>query len=754
MDHIKLLCDISEINHLFRDSVSVESFMQRTVEMVAKHLDTDVCSIYIYDEDEKMLYLKATKGLSVESVGMVSLKLGEGLTGQSLKELRPICVSNASKHPNYKHFDAINEEPFENFLAVPIRRGVTQIGVLVLQRREKRVFKEEDVLACKVITSQLANIIENAKFLFSMHDAPAQKVKVAAPIESKFVRGKVASEGFALSRAKVLDRQKSFDFLFDTSFQQRYTLEDFDTAVKATADQLRQLQKRVEEKLSDAASLIFASHLLILKDHEFVGAMRGLIEEGANPPTAVVSVAKKFIDIFSAQDKGFVREKIQDIEDIVVRLIGNIVAEMEDVGDFRGSVVIAKELYPSDLLMLSSDDVKGVVLVSGGVTSHLSILARSLQIPMIIANDAKMLKVPDNTNILLDAEAGNCYLNPTDEVIAGFEERNQAREKISAQKADVKPQTLTSDGTQITLLANINLISDLNHALELKCEGIGLYRTEFPFIIRSDFPSEEEQFVTYRKLIDGIGNKPAIFRTLDIGGDKILSYYHDAKELNPSMGMRSIRFSLQNPDVFAHQIRAMLRAGAGADLGIMFPMISSLDEFIEARGIVHNCISELAGQGAEYNSAPRIGMMVELPSVLNLIDVFAKEADFLSIGTNDFIQFMLGVDRTNENVAGFYQPFHPSVLRALKQIVAGGNRNKADVSVCGDIPLNEKYIAFLLGIGLRTLSVEPAYIPRIQDMINSIDIERAREFSEELLGQDTVAKTIEMLKMARPVKKV
>lgn len=750
MDHIKLLCDISEINHLFRDSISVESFMHRTVEMVAKHLDTDVCSIYIYDEDEKTLYLKATTGLSPESVGIVSLKLGEGLTGQSLKELRPICVSNASKQPNYKHFDAINEEAFENFLAVPICRGITQIGVLVLQRRKKRIFKEDDILACKVITSQLANIVENAKFLFSIHEPPGQKPKPVPSTEYKFIRGKVASEGFALSKTKVLDRQKSFEFLFDTNFKQRYTLGDFDAAVKATADQLRQLQKRVEEKLSDAASLIFASHLLILKDHEFIGAMRGLIEEGANPPTAVMRIAKKYIDIFSSQDTDFVREKIQDIEDIVARLIGNIVAEMEEVGDFRGRIVIARELFPSDLLILSSDEVEGIILVSGGVTSHLSILARSLRIPMVIANDSEMLQVSDNTIILLDAEAGNCYLNPTEEVIGSFEERNKARMKISLQKAEVKPETFTSDGTRVKLLANINLISDLNHARELKCEGIGLYRTEFPFIIRSDFPSEEEQFLTYRKLIDGIGEKVVIFRTLDIGGDKVLSYYHNAKELNPSMGMRSIRFSLQKPDVFVRQIRAILRAGVGADLGIMFPMISSLDEFVEARQIVYNCVSELAQQGIEHNSGVRIGMMVELPSVLSLIDAFAKEVDFLSIGTNDFVQFMLGVDRTNENVASFYQPCHPAVLRAMQQIVAGGNRNETDVSVCGDILLNEKYITFLLGIGLRTLSVEPAYIPRIQNMINNIDIGLAREFTEELLAQETIAKTIELLEMDKP----
>jgi phosphotransferase system, enzyme I, PtsP len=747
MDHIKLLCDISEINHLFRDSVSVESFMQQTVEMVAKHMSAQVCSIYVYDEDEETLYLKATKGLSSASVDNVTMKFGEGLTGLALKELRPVCVTNASKQPNYKHFDSINEEPFENFLAVPIRRGITRIGVLVLQRDVKHAFVEDEISACKVISSQLANIIENAKFLISLHQPQEEKTKPISPVEFKFIRGKAASEGFALCQAKIMDRERTFDFLFQKTFTKRYSLEDFDRAVGATIDQLQQLQSRVEERLSDAASLICASHLLILKDHEFIGAMRKLIEEGANPPTAVIKIAKEYIDIFSSRVNHYVREKVQDIEDIVVRLIGNIASEMEELGDFSGRIVIAKELFPSDLLMLSSEDVKGIVLISGGVTSHLSILARSLQIPMIIAGDPDLLRVIDNTQILLDADAGNCYLNPTEEVISSFEERNEARKKIVAQKVKVAPQTLTSDGTRIKLLANINLISDLKHAQELNCEGVGLYRTEFPFIIRSDFPSEEEQFITYRKLATGISGKPVIFRTLDIGGDKIMSYYHDAKELNPSMGMRSIRFSLQNPDVFTRQIRAILRAGLGENLGIMFPMISSIDEFRQAKHIVLDCSSKLSKQGIEHNNDPQIGIMVELPSVIHLMDAFAEECDFFSIGTNDLVQFMLGVDRTNENVAAFYQPFHPSVLRAISQVVSCANGHQRQVSVCGDIPINEKYIAFLLGIGLRTLSIEPAYLPRIQQLINKIDVNSAQELAKELLAQNSAEQIAKMMEI-------
>ena len=745
MDQIKLLCDISELNHLFRDSVSVENFLERTVEMVTHHMKTDVCSIYLYDEDTEELVLKATQGLHRDSVERIRMKIGTGLAGLALKELRPICVSKASKDPNFKPFVGSGEESFENFLAVPIMRGVSRIGVLVVQRKKRRKFSEADILACKAVASQLANIIENAKFLMAMHTPAEKKTAHKLSEDIKFVKGKVASEGYAFSEAVVVDQNKTFTDLMKKKSYAPRTIEDFDRALSRTEQQLEQLQKQVEEKLSDAASLIFASHLLILKDKEFVGAMRRLIEEGTNPPKAILQISHQFIDLFAISRHSQVREKVQDVEDLVIRLMANLESEDYTVTNYGKRIVIARDLFPSDLLRMSSENVSGIVLVRGGVTSHLSILTRSLQIPMVIANNIELMNLPDKVPILLDADIGNIYINPSEDVLSGFEQKNKAAAEAKRKQPDVKPVTYSQDNVQVHLMANINLLGDVKTACDLHCEGVGLYRTEFPFIIRSDFPSEQEQYATYKKLIDQMDGKPVVFRTLDIGGDKILSYYHDAKEQNPAMGMRSIRFSLENKGVFTKQIRAILRAGIAADLRIMFPMISSIEEFIEARQVVRNCSEMLTHEETEHNSDPKIGMMVELPSVVGLIEDFAEEVDFFSLGTNDFIQFMLGVDRTNENIESFYIPHHPSVLRAIARIVKQADSKGKEVTICGDMAHDKAYIRFLLGIGIRTLSIEPMYIPKLQKAIEQIDVGQAEKLAEKILAESTSKKIANLL---------
>lgn len=749
MSNIKLLCDIGELNHLFHDSIDVESFMQQTVDMVARHMKVDVCSIYTYDEADRVLMLRATKGLNIRSVGNVCMKLSEGLTGKALKELRPIRVARASEHPEYKYFAGTNEEAFENFLAVPILRGITRIGVLVLQRKDKHAFTENDELTCKAVASQLANIIENARFLMSMHTEPGAKPEPAASKELKFIKAKVASRGFAHAAARVVDKHKRFAELSWIQLEGAYTLGDFENALAATVEQLAELQWLVEEKLSDAASLIFASHLLILKDNQFIGPMKKLIAEGINPPEAVLKIAREYIDVFGATADEYFREKVQDIEDLTVRLVGNLIGHVEELADYHDCIVIARELFPSDLLRMSSENVRGIVLIGGGVTSHLSILARSLGIPMVITSQPGLMSISDKANVLIDAEVGNVYINPSDEIIAQFAKRNRSLAAVQARKPEIKPRTETRDGTEIQLMANINLLSDLQAAQDALCAGVGLYRTEFPFIIRDNFPSEQEQYVTYRRVIEGMQGKPVTFRTLDVGGDKVLSYYHHALEQNPGMGMRSIRFSLQNKEIFAEQIKAILRAGPDADVRIMFPMISSIEEFLEARQVVALCIKDLGKSGVEHNDSPKIGMMVELPSVLHLVDAFAEEVDFFSIGTNDFVQFMLGVDRTNANVESFYIPHHPSVLRGIKIIVDGAARQNREVSICGDMAQQPEYIAFLIGIGVRILSMDPANIPLAQQTIEKLDVAETQDLAQKVLAQTTAEKIAKTLKITR-----
>ena len=733
MNQAKMLCDISELNHIFRESVSVENVLQEIVTLVSKHMLTDVCSVYIYDDDNRELVLRANVGLDKTSIGTVKLALGEGLTGKSLKELKPIYLTNASADSDYKHFDGINEEPFETFLAMPILRGIQQIGVLVLQRRDVLPFADEEVMAVKAVASQLANIIENARFLMAMHQV--HEKKATKKTELGLVKGKVASEGFAHGPIKILDKDKSFVMLKKRTYARKFSLKNFKQALGQTSNQLEELQKQVEEKLSDAASLIFASHLMILKDKEFVGTMEAMIKQGVNPPEAVLQVGQKYIDIFSVSNNIYVREKVQDVEDLVVRIIGNLIQEYDIVAEVNQKIVIAKDLFPSDLLKMSSENVRGIILVNGGVTSHISILAKSLQIPMIIANKPELAQLPDDTDMILDAETGNIYIKPGQEIVSQFLERNTTREAIEETKKHVLPETFTKDGIKIKLMANINLLSDMKTAHDLKCEGVGLYRTEFPFIIRNNFPSEEEQYFTYQKLIQGMKGKPVTFRTLDIGGDKVLSYFQNPLEQNPAIGMRSIRFSLENKEVFSQQIRAILRAGDGAEIGIMFPMISSIEEFEQCKDLVKKCISELQKRKEPHNKSPKIGMMVELPSVVELIEEFSEISDFFSVGTNDFIQFMLGVDRTNETVEKFYIPHQPAVLRALNKIVKIAHSKDKEVSVCGNMANNAGYIQFLIGIGIRSLSIDSSYIPRVQKRIMEMDIASAEKLASDVMAQ-------------------
>jgi len=370
---------------------------------------------------------------------------------------------------------------------------------------------------------------------------------------------------------------------------------------------------------------------------------------------------------------------------------------------------------------------------------------------MIVTDTFELMNVPDGTPVLIDAEIGNIFVDPDDAVLEKFWAQQRARLTLADQKGLMRPVTATADGTRVLLLANINLLSDLKVASELSCDGIGLYRTEFPFIIRTTFPSEAEQYVIYRKLVESMPEKPVTFRTLDAGGDKILSYYHDIEEQNPALGMRSIRFSLQNKGIFGEQVRAILRAGVGADLRIMFPMISSIDEFQQARDVVFESMERLAADGVPHHEKPKLGMMVELPSVADLIDDFAREADFFSIGTNDLIQFMLAVDRTNESVADFYLPHHPAVLRVLNRIARAAIDNGCELSICGDMAHQTQYIPFLLGIGVRAFSVDPIYLLRTQQAIMAVPMADAEARAREMLSKSRISDIAALLNAEAPI---
>jgi phosphotransferase system enzyme I (PtsP) len=341
--------------------------------------------------------------------------------------------------------------------------------------------------------------------------------------------------------------------------------------------------------------------------------------------------------------------------------------------------------------------------------------------------------IVDDEELLMDAEQGIIYLQPGDEVYEKYKELDAAWKALH-NASDVKSKTLTKCGDRIHVYANINLLSDLEPAKKFKAEGVGLYRSEFPFIVRNDFPTEEEQYVIYKKIVDQMKGKTVTFRTLDIGGDKMLSYYSNVNEANPFLGMRAIRFSLQNQDIFCQQLRAFLRAGAGADTRIMFPLVSSVDDFIEARRIVYECMDELEADGLPFSRETKLGVMMELPSAVEVASELAQEADFLSIGSNDLIQYMLAVDRTNEQVSNLYLAHHPAILRAINRIVIAARTHKKDISICGDLSMNPQMLPFLIGIGLKNFSIDIVNAPSVQRMVKAITLEEAAGIAETMLG--------------------
>lgn len=742
--HLHLLCDISELAALLTGSEDIENFLHRTVEMIARHMDADVCSIYLYDEMSGDLVLDATIGLNPAAIGNVRMKIGEGLVGTTLAKREPLNEGCARRHPGFKYFKEAGEDPFDSFLAVPILRGDEKIGVLAVQHKNRDYFGDVDIRAMQGTASQIAGAIGNARLLIESNlqkKGEAHDYRAVEPL--RFIKGKMAAGGHASGPAFVFER--GHVGLLDAHQDERdekseHSLADFHRAIQATAEQLQEYQERFARRLPESASLIFSAHLMILKDVRFMREMEKRISEGVPPAAAIRAVARHYMDLFSASTHAHIREKTNDVQDLTGRILRNLRFKDEiDQALRENRIVIARQLYPSDILRLASENVKGIILVSGGVTSHVAILARSLQIPLMIADAPQLLRLAADTPVIMDAENGSIYVKPDEEVVREYESEEKIPLAQGILSQDISPQTYSHDGVRIQLLANINLLRDLKLARELQAEGIGLYRSEFPFLIRSAVPSEEEQFFIYQQLFDEMPGKDITIRTLDIGGDKLLAYQDLKSEANPELGLRAIRFSLRHRDIFHQQLRAILRAAANTKtVRVMFPLISSLDEFQQARQAVYDCILALERENLPHHQYPLIGVLVELPSIVEIIDELAAEADFLSIGTNDFVQYMLAVDRTNEKVVDYYQPHHPAVLRSLAKIVMSANSQNKKISVCGELAHEKDYIPFLLGIGVRILSVYPKFLPSVQNIISNLKIAEAEAYAQRLLSEATI----------------
>ncbi|MBQ9345481.1 MAG: phosphoenolpyruvate--protein phosphotransferase [Kiritimatiellae bacterium] len=748
-DEVALLWDVSELVGLFDTERGLDAFLAQSVSKIAWHMRAAVCSIYLYEPATGELVLRANQGLAPGAVGKLRLRLDHSLTGQALLKRRPIREARGQDNPHFMYLPELQEDRFQGFLAVPILRRMRGVGVIVVQDPQWNYFTPNDERALQVIAAQLGGVIENAALFMQLNGGSG--TPVAERVEEKgfgpgthTVQGQGAAGRVAVGLATQIGHYLAEDQGRPAGLRQ-LGAEDFEQAFAATDAQLIDLQGALEAKLHDAASMIFGAHVLMLRDEAFAGQIRARIAKGEDAYEAALAEIRAYKTMLLQSGVSLLKEKVLDVEDLGHRLLSNLVSvgtgrkDVTELPDYSGQIVIARELLPSDILKLSAEGAAALILLSGGQHSHVAILAKALRLPLVIAQDERLLHIPEQTPMLLDGRSGKIIVRPGEEAAQAAREMVRQRAAMEQRGFAVKEQTLTKDGVKISLRANLNLVSELEFAKKVRADGVGLYRTEFPFIVRSSFPTEEEQYLFYKAAIDQMGGRPVVFRTLDIGGDKALSYFPVQHEENPVLGLRALRFSFRNPAIFKTQVRALLRASAGAaNARLMFPMVDSIDEFLQARDITYACYRELEKEGTEAR-LPELGVMVELPAAVWIVEDLAKEADFLSIGSNDLIQYLLAVDRTNESVADFFTPHHPAVLRCLARIVRAGNSEGKDVSLCGDLATDSQLLPFLLGIGLRTLSMDPTAIPRVQQSIEHIDVGLAERQAARMLEMGRVA---------------
>lgn len=550
-------------------------------------------------------------------------------------------------------------------------------------------------------------------------------------------KGVAASEGIAIGRACVA-RQAKIDI--EEHLPPGVTVEDevgrFHDALELAKRQLADIAGDVACRVGTEEAAIFEAHICLLEDEELAAGIISRIRQGKTASWAVTDFMATYKEIFAAMDDPYLRERAQDLDDLTRRMIKNLHGVMDGFGGLTApAVIVAHELTPSDTAQLDREMTLGFVTETGGKTSHAAIMARAMGIPAVVGLKGIAGAVKDGDMLIIDGDRGVAHINPSAATLAEFTCLQAAHEEArKALECEIGLSAETRDQRRVELFANIGSPGEVVRALACGAEGVGLFRTEFLFMDRQSMPSEEEQFAAYRDAARGMGGKPVIIRTLDIGGDKDLPYLNFPAEANPFLGVRAIRLCLVRPDLFRTQLRAILRASAYGEIWIMYPMVAKVEEITQANEILAGCKQELDAAGVPFNRDIKVGIMVEIPSTAVVADIFARHVDFFSIGTNDLIQYTLAADRMNENLAHLYDPFDPAVLRLISGVIAAGRRQGIVTGMCGEMAGDPLACLLLLGMGLDEFSASPASLPQLRRIIRSVTMTEARELVDEVMG--------------------
>lgn len=704
------------------------------VQRVKEAMGSQVCSVYLLDPESNRFVLMASEGLNKRSIGKVSMAPNEGLVGLVGTREEPLNLEHAADHPRYRYFAETGEERFASFLGAPIIHHRRVMGVLVVQQKERRQFDEGEEAFLVTMSAQLAGVIAHAEATGSIRGLGRQGKGIQ---EAKFV-GVPGSPGAAVGKAVVVLPPADLDVVPDRTVDDiEAEVERFKQALEAVRADMRRLSSKLETQLRPEERALFDVYLMMLDDASMGLEVKRVIRTGQWAQGALRQVVLEHVTRFELMDDAYLRERASDVRDLGRRLLAYLQEERKQNLVYQeNTILVSEELSPAMLGEVPEGKLVGLVSVLGSGNSHVAILARAMGIPTVMGVvDLPYSKV-DGIEMIVDGYHGEVFTNPSVELRKQYSDVvEEDRQLVKGLEALRSLPCETLDGYRMPLWVNTGLLADVTRAQERGAEGVGLYRTEVPFMINERFPSEKEQLAIYREQLAAFHPLPVTMRTLDIGGDKALSYF-PIKESNPFLGWRGIRVTLDHPEIFLVQVRAMLKASEGLDnLKILLPMISGIHELEEALHLIHRAWGEVRDEGVDIPMPP-VGVMIEIPAAVYQTKELSRQVDFLSVGSNDLTQYLLAVDRNNPRVADLYDYLHPAVLQALKKVVDDAHAEGKPVSICGEMAGDPAAAVLLLAMGFDSLSMNATNLPKVKWLLRQVTMGKARELLAQLLAID------------------
>jgi phosphotransferase system enzyme I (PtsP) len=713
---------LRRLREIMAEQTSAQMRLDKLVTTIASNMVAEVCSIYLRRAG-KVLELFATEGLRPEAVHNTRLKEGEGLVGMVSETAEAVNLSDAPSDPHFSYRPETGEDPFKSFLGVPIVRGGQVFGVLTVQNKAERIYAEEEVEALQTVAMVLAEVVAQGGF-FNVAELDEPELRIDRP--RKFV-GDGLSDGVAVGRVALHEpRVKVERMIADNPLDELKRLE---AAIGGLRESVDQMLASSELDLTGEGREVIEAYRLFAYDQGWRQRMRDAVRTGLTAEAAVERVQDETRLRVQRMGDPILRERAHDFDDLARRLLRHLTGR-------QAAVLVARGMGPAELLDYGRDKLVALVLEEAAATSHVAIVARSMGLPMVASLDGIADNARAGDSIAVDGEMGEVHLRPASEIVKAFEDKRELRVQAQARFAAVRDlPAVTRDGVAIKLMMNAGLEFDMPQLTQSGADGIGLFRTELQFMIGETMPRLSDQTGFYKKILDAAGDKPVVFRTLDLGGDKVLPYARWEREENPALGWRAIRIALDRPALLRYQVRAMLMASVGRTLRILLPMVSDVDEFNRARALVDRELERARLLNRARPTQVLVGAMLEVPALAFMLPQLMRSADFVSIGSNDLLSLAFAVDRTNPRVSKRYDNLNPASLTLIRLIVQSAAENSGDLSLCGEMAGRPLDAMALLGLGLRTLSMQPGQIGPIKMMIRSMHLGEVAAFVDRLCNR-------------------